>query len=453
VPRYGREGLVHPVISQGRPEARVRLDFEVHGVLHTAVRVVRRTKSGASTKEARLERGGEVLASDAPSVTAAVCDLLGLDLEQFTKCVVLPQGAFAALLHDTTSKRQDLLVKLLDLGVYEQVAQAARRHVQSADHRIAVIDEHLVDLAHATDDAVAAARQRVAVVDGVVDRLDAAAPELAALLDKVRSTDAEATDLQTRAEALGAVRIPDQVADIAARRTAAEQAIADAVAGEERAVAQLDAARAERDRLGAAAALQSQLDAWRSVETLAGRVDTGAAMVAEREAAIAPLAEALDAARSSVVDAEAAVAGARVDHAAADLARHLHAGDDCPVCGGRVDELPSFDADALERAEAAHRAAVAAARQAAEAWGGADRELTGLRAKLEERRAELERARASVEGVAPVEELQATLVAIADAESRSTPPSAPTARPGTERPRPGEPRNRRLGPRTRHGRS
>ena len=36
---------------------------------------------GASTKEARLERGGEVLAADAPSVTAAVCDLLGLDLE------------------------------------------------------------------------------------------------------------------------------------------------------------------------------------------------------------------------------------------------------------------------------------------------------------------------------------------------------------------------------------
>ena len=102
VPRYGREGLVHPVISQGRPEARVRLDFEVHGVAHTAVRVVRRTKTGASTKEARLERGGEVLAADAPSVTAAVCDLLGLDLEG--TCLALPVGVsdhvHACLRHD-----------------------------------------------------------------------------------------------------------------------------------------------------------------------------------------------------------------------------------------------------------------------------------------------------------------------------------------------------------------
>src|SRR3546814_5585011 len=156
--RHTRCALVTGVQSCALP-IWVRLDFEVHGVLHTAVRVVRRTKTGASTKEARLERAGEVLAADAPAVTAAVCDLLGLDLEQFTKTVVLPQGAFAALLHDTTSKRQNLLVKLLDLGVYEQVAQAARRRVQAADQRIAVLDEQLVDLAHATAAAVEAARE------------------------------------------------------------------------------------------------------------------------------------------------------------------------------------------------------------------------------------------------------------------------------------------------------
>jgi exonuclease SbcC len=417
VPRYGREGLVHPVISQGRPEARVRLDFEVHGVLHTAVRVVRRTKTGASTKEARLERRGEVLASDAPSVTAAVCDLLGLDLEQFTKCVVLPQGAFAALLHDTTSKRQDLLVKLLDLGVYEQVAQAARRRVQSADHRIAVIDEHLVELAHATDEAVGAAHRRVAAVDAVVDRLDAAAPELAALLDKVHSTDSEAAELRARAGALAAVRVPPEVADVTARRASADRTLSDATTAEERAVARVDEARAERDHLGDVASLQSLLDAWRTLDSLAGRGDTGAAMVAEREAAMASLAEELETARSSVLDTERAVAAARVEHAAADLARHLHPGDDCPVCGGRVDTLPAVDTAALESAEFAHRDALAAAKTAEESWRNADRDVAGLRAKLEERRSELERTRVAVEGAPPVEHVQATLAAIAAADA------------------------------------
>lgn len=417
VPRYGREGLVHPVISQGRPEARVRLDFEVRGVLHTAVRVVRRTKAGASTKEARLERGGEVLAADAPSVTAAVCDLLGLDLEQFTKTVVLPQGAFAALLHDTTSKRQDLLVKLLDLGVYEQVAQAARRRVQTADHRIAVIDEHLVDLAHATPDAVAAARERVRVVDAVVERLDAAAPELAALADKVRSSDAEAMALRAQLDALTAVRVPADVAGVAAGRADAERGLAEAEEAESVAVAALDAARSARAALGDAGIAERQLSGWRSVESLVARVDTGAAMVAEREAALDPLAASLRAAEGKVTAAEQAVAAARVDHAAADLARHLHAGDDCPVCGGRVDTLPTFDAGTLEQAESARRAAVGAARTADDAWRAADRELAGLRAKLEERRAELERARSAIDGAPTAEALQQTLEAIAAAEA------------------------------------
>ena len=417
VPRYGREGLVHPVISQGRPEARVRLDFEVHGVRHTAVRVVRRTKTGASTKEARLERGGEVLASDAPAVTAAVCDLLGLDLEQFTKCVVLPQGAFAALLHDTTSKRQDLLVKLLDLGVYEQVAQAARRRVQAADHRIAVIDEHLVDLAHATDEAVAAARARVTEVDAVVDRLDAAAPELAALLDKVRGTDDQAADLRRQVELLGGIRVPGDVASVSSRRAEAERAVSDAAEAEDVAVRALDEARAARGALGDPTVLQTQLDAWGSLESLADRVATGAQMVAEREGAIAPLAEQLRAAQEEAGEAERSLAGARVQHAAVDLARHLHPGDDCPVCGGEVRELPVRQAGALDEADARHRAAVDVLRRAERTWQDADRELTALRAKLEERRAELARAEAATAGAAPAEELRTALAAVVVADA------------------------------------
>ena len=417
VPRYGREGLVHPVISQGRPEARVRLDFEVHGVAHTAVRIVRRTKTGASTKEARLERGGEVLASDAPSVTAAVGDLLGLDLEQFTKCVVLPQGAFAALLHDTTSKRQDLLVKLLDLGVYEQVAQAARRRVQAADHRIAVIDEHLVDLAHATDDAVAAARARVTEVATVVDRLDAAAPELAALLEKVRSTDDQAADLRRQSELLGGIRVPSDVASVSSRRAEAERSVSAATDAEDAAVRALDEVRTARSDLGDPAAVQAQLDARASLESLAQRVATGVQMVADREGAAAPLAEGLRVAQEEAEAAERVLASARVEHAAVDLARHLHPGDDCPVCGGQVRELPAHEAGALDEAEARHRAAVASARHAEKAWQDADRELTALRAKLEERRTELAGAEAATADAPPPEDLRTALAAIAEADA------------------------------------
>ena len=64
VPRLDRRAVA-PVISLGRTEARVQLEFTVGGEAYTAVRVVRRTKTGATTKEARLERGdGEVLAGN-----------------------------------------------------------------------------------------------------------------------------------------------------------------------------------------------------------------------------------------------------------------------------------------------------------------------------------------------------------------------------------------------------
>ena len=60
----------------------------------------RTTSGGATTREARLEHGGEVLAADARSMTARVEELLGLDVDQFNRTVVLPQGRFADFLHD-----------------------------------------------------------------------------------------------------------------------------------------------------------------------------------------------------------------------------------------------------------------------------------------------------------------------------------------------------------------
>ena len=111
VPRYGDPSLVHPVISQGKQEARVRFDFAVEGRLYTAVRVVRRVKRGAGwgavTKEARLESGEEVLAGKAGELDDRIRELFGLNFQQFTTCVVLPQGEFVGALGALERAAQD----------------------------------------------------------------------------------------------------------------------------------------------------------------------------------------------------------------------------------------------------------------------------------------------------------------------------------------------------------
>ena len=135
VPRLDAR-TVAPVISSGKVEARIRFDFTVGQRAYTAVRVVRRTANGATTKEARLEREGAVLAGDARGMSAAVEQVLGLGFEQFTKSVVLPQGEFARFLHDTPSGRQELLVKLLELGVYDRMRAAANTRKVVAESAI-----------------------------------------------------------------------------------------------------------------------------------------------------------------------------------------------------------------------------------------------------------------------------------------------------------------------------
>jgi DNA repair protein SbcC/Rad50 len=105
VPRLGDERQVAPVVSQGRTEARVRLDFDVTGERWTAVRVVRLRDGRATTREARLERAGEVVAGNARELDAEIAALLGLTSQQFTTCVVLPQGQFARFLQAKPAER------------------------------------------------------------------------------------------------------------------------------------------------------------------------------------------------------------------------------------------------------------------------------------------------------------------------------------------------------------
>src|ERR1041385_474671 len=158
IPRLAK-GAVLPVISQGKAEMRVRFDFAIGDREYTAVRVVRKlAEDRATTKEARLEHGDTVLAGDADGVTTEVERLLGLGFDEFTRCVVLPQGDFARFMHDKPADRQNLLVRLLDLDIYERMLQRANLRAVEADARAKSDRQRLEELqSFATDDSLKAA--------------------------------------------------------------------------------------------------------------------------------------------------------------------------------------------------------------------------------------------------------------------------------------------------------
>ena len=225
IPRLDDRRAVAPVISQNLTEARVRLDFTVDGQAHSAVRVVRATKAGgATTKEARLERAGEVLAGTADEVTDAVTALLGLTFDHFTTCVSLPQGQFARFLHDKPRSRQDLLVKLLDLGLYDRVATAARARAAVARGRVDLAAGQLERLSGATPEARAAAADRVAALAALDERLAAERPVLDELNAEVVAAEAAADEATGRLALLDRLVAPPGVAELAADVAAADRA-------------------------------------------------------------------------------------------------------------------------------------------------------------------------------------------------------------------------------------
>src|SRR3954471_24133532 len=208
---YGRvhrynDKLVHAAISSGANELRVRFDFSVGEDDYTAVRVVRRGGPGpATTKEARLERGADVIAGDEKGLTAEVTKLLGLDFDQYCRCVVLPQGAFAAFLHDTPKGRQDLLAGLLDVAHYRALGQEANQRAAASAQRAAALEDRLQgDLAGATPDALVAATNRVADLTDLRARLAEVEPKLADQAERARAAAAELALASTRRAAFEA---------------------------------------------------------------------------------------------------------------------------------------------------------------------------------------------------------------------------------------------------------
>lgn len=366
VSRYGHQGLVAPVISQGGIEARVRFDFSIDDTPYSAVRVVRRGRRGATTREARLERDGEVLAGNADELSREVERLLGLPFDHFTRCVVLPQGEFARFLHDKPKDRQDLLVKLLHLGVYDWMGGRARDLAAEAKNRGSLIEERLGgELAFATPEALAEARRHTARLETLSRTVRAARPRLDELRRQSEGAEQAATRSLELEAALAAVSIPGEVAEVADRMAHASKLADEATETLTRAERRSAAAEAEWSALPERDPLAEALRAHKEKERLAG------AAAPQRTAAVAAH-SAEDEARDALRAADEALqvaARERDEGVGADAAHHLAgalvAGELCPVCKQRVDDLPANDqAPDLAAKRAAEAEALAALQDA-----------------------------------------------------------------------------------------
>nr|WP_221378820.1 SMC family ATPase [Actinoplanes polyasparticus] len=446
VPRWGGSRGIGNALAPSATEARVRLVFESAGDRYVATRVVRRDGRG-NVKTAgaglqlmppgfdvsKLDTGmdledlGEVLAGTPAEMDQAVLDAVGLPFEQFTSCVVLPQGQFADFLHAKPATRQQILVNLLGLHVYEEVQTRASGRAQTAEGKLAVVDQNLAALADATDEAVGAAEQHVARMRELTVAVEAAVPGLRAK----RAAEAQAASARDALDAevrlLSSVRTPAGSVETAGV-TAAARATAAQTADEVRAAEEKEEKlRGELAAAGDAGSLSLMLDRHAELEKLVGQADWFAGEVSVAEVEHKDAAASAEIAHSAHLGATQLLEQARLDYTeaqridrAAALRAHLTAGDHCPVCEQTVTTVPPVpEESAVRAAETSGKAARAAAEIAEKAWQQRDAVARKLESNLERKRAQhehhltrLAEARAAVAESPGVEALRRQLAEI-----------------------------------------
>jgi exonuclease SbcC len=390
VSRYDDRRLVAPLISQGKVEARVRLDFAVGADTYRVARVVRANSSGrgATTKEARLEQldaAGEVadnLAGDADGVSVAITRLLGLTFEHFNTCVVLPQGEFARFLHEKPSERQDLLVELLGLGIYDRMRELATQRARKAAVDAELAERRLAELADATPEARKALAGRVKLLVNLVRSIEEAQPELDRLQAVTDGARAEAATITEQSTLLDGLAVPKDVDDSAAKTKALALELDERRTAAEVAALALEKAEGDFDLDVDRTALDTAVRNHEARDELTARRLKGEALHVEARTTEGEAREAVVAATAALAAAEAALEAARRTDLAQALVATLEVGAACPVCEQPVAHLPEHHSADLADATAARDAAAAALVTATAAQVEATRSLDKIDATL-----------------------------------------------------------------------
>lgn len=432
VPRYESKTLVWPVITQGTLEAKVRLDFTVNGAAYTAIRVVRRVgENRATTKEARLEHDGDVIAGTADELSDAIEELIGLNFDHFTKCVVLPQGEFARFLHDKPSERQEVLVRLLNLGIYDRMrhlasARAANRKTE-VEIRRQRIDE---DFAFATEEALADKKATVEKLVDLREQVLEMTPKLIALDEKERNARQRVDVAAGAIKLLSELQVPDDVHRLSTSVRDLEKTATEAEMKLTAARSATTASTDKRAAFGDSGPLQTTVKMLDRAAELRKRVKQARAETADAKKAADSATKELKAAEKKAADAIAAAETAQQEHAAAHLAEGLVTGEPCPVCARPVATIPKHPSPAdLAKAKravgattAARDAAAEAVRTASTAHAAAQGGLTKLQKELDDLMADLADAPSKTEltkTLAAIEAAEAAVVAARTAEKEA----------------------------------
>ena len=153
----GRSNLERELVSQFSPPGSkpwVEFEFmasEARWRVYRSLPYKKMNRKGAESEAAsevsftRLHDSGEVelLTDRLAEANAALLKLLKLSADEFSKIVLLPQGAFQEFLEMKTTDRVEILEKLFDVSIYDRVTERAHQQALDLDSSLRIQREEM----------------------------------------------------------------------------------------------------------------------------------------------------------------------------------------------------------------------------------------------------------------------------------------------------------------------
>lgn len=188
---YGRVGRAERgtsgIMNQAENRLWVKFCFGLGTEEYRVERSYKREKETVSirSEHARLVRvraeGDEVMADREREVTQQVTDLLGLQLEDFTRAVVLPQGQFAEFLKLTGRDRTQMLQRIFSLTQYgDRLTQRLKQRVEAVKGQLIAVQSEQLGLGDASEEAVKAADRALTEAEAALAKAERELSELEA---------------------------------------------------------------------------------------------------------------------------------------------------------------------------------------------------------------------------------------------------------------------------------
>jgi exonuclease SbcC len=256
--RWGRDNAIRDALAPTANQAKVKLVFDASGHRYVIAREVRRSGQAVMQKSVSLEaladphgigdadeEPGQVLADNSRTARAKIVALLGLDFDEFTKCVVLPQGKFSEFLISDPTRRRQILSRLLGEHRYGAMHRLAEQRAAEADGAARTLSGQLDRLSNPSEDDIAALREHHDELVATSLTVERAVEHLRALARDAAAVEHSLAQTRQRLAALD-VTVPEGVDGLDADHEAAATALAAAESTANDAAAAASTARARQ---------------------------------------------------------------------------------------------------------------------------------------------------------------------------------------------------------------